>query len=134
MPARHNNTQPSAASSRMSTVTNGDDFLPALVVERLYEELAAADLLWHVGYLGGFENKLRKSQTYWSVPLMEDASGGASRSSSRFRNTSWTGPEQTLGIACAREVCCASPSNSGPPLSRCICLSRNSGYWTHRQP
>jgi hypothetical protein len=48
LPARDNNTQPSAASSRMSTVTSVDDFLQALVAKRLYEELAAADLLWHV--------------------------------------------------------------------------------------
>ncbi len=46
-----------------------------------------------------------------------------SRSSLRFRNTSWSEPEQTLVIACAREVRYAPPSNSGPPLSRCIYLS-----------
>ena len=66
LPRRDNNTQPSAASSRMSTVTSVNEFLQALVAKRLYEELAAGDLLWHVaGYLGGFENKLRNSQTYW---------------------------------------------------------------------
>lgn len=70
----------------------------------------------------GFEKKLRSTQTYWGVPLVEHARAVPSRSSSRFRNTSWTEPEQTLVIACAREVRYASPSNSGPPLSRCICL------------
>jgi hypothetical protein len=60
------------------TVTSVNNFLQALVTKRLYEELASGDLLWHVvGYLGVFENKLRSGQTYWGVPLMEDASGGA---------------------------------------------------------
>lgn len=36
------------ASSRINTLTNGDDLLPALVAEHLYEEFAAADFLWHV--------------------------------------------------------------------------------------
>ena len=78
LPARDNNTQPGAAWPRMSTVPSGNEFLQALVAKRLYEELASGDLLGHVvGYLGGFENKLRSAQTYWGVPLMEDASGSA---------------------------------------------------------
>jgi hypothetical protein len=78
LPARDNSTQPGAASSRMNTVTSVNEFLQALVAKRLCEELASGDLLWLVvGYLGGFENKLRNSQPYWGVPLMEDASGGA---------------------------------------------------------
>ena len=76
--ARDNSTQPGAASSRMNTITSSNEFLQALVAKPLYEELASGDLLWYVvGYLRGFENKLRISQTYWGVPLMEDASGGA---------------------------------------------------------
>ena len=69
LPARDNNTQPGAASPRMSTVTSVNEFLQALVAKRLYEELASSDLLWQVvGYLGGFENKLRNGRSYWGVP------------------------------------------------------------------
>ena len=62
----------------MSTVTSVNDVLQALVAKRLYKEFASGDSLWHVvGYLGGFENKLRNSQTYWGVPLMEYANSSA---------------------------------------------------------
>ncbi|HEY3453723.1 MAG TPA: hypothetical protein VGK64_03915 [Bryobacteraceae bacterium] len=62
----------------MSTVTRVNEFPQALVAKRLDEELASGDLLWHVvAYVGGFEKKLRSNRTYWGVPLMEHARGGA---------------------------------------------------------
>jgi hypothetical protein len=78
LPARDNSTQPGAASSRMNAITSVNEFLQALLAKRLYEELGAADLLWHVvACVGGFEKRLRSNRTYWGVPLMEHASGGA---------------------------------------------------------
>jgi hypothetical protein len=108
------------------TVTSVNDFLHALVAKRLHEELASGDLLWHVvGYLGGFENKLRNGQTYWDVPLMEDASGAES--------LKLTIPKYVMDRAGAKAGDYVSATGTlrvskqfRSSLSRPICLLRNS--------